>query len=66
MWLFRSEKNKSSLMNTVRMELVDELKTTVPKLGNETLYFVFANLNGKGFVIVSGDDAVEPLSLIHI
>ncbi|MFZ1572657.1 MAG: C10 family peptidase, partial [Candidatus Kapaibacterium sp.] len=53
--------NKSSLMNTVRMELVDELKTTVPKLGNETLYFVFANLNGKGFVIVSGDDAVEPI-----
>ncbi|MFZ1572659.1 MAG: C10 family peptidase, partial [Candidatus Kapaibacterium sp.] len=58
---YNSDIQKSKLFETTELSLVDQRNTNSTRLNGEPLYYVFSNKNGKGFVIVSADDATYPI-----
>ena len=51
-------KNKGTQLQTNQVVLAYEQVSTV---SNSPLYYIFTPVKGKGFVIIAGDDAVQPI-----
>ena len=58
---FNKNKDKSFLLSSVKLSLQLVGKSESKQFKDEPLYYVFNNSESKGFVIVSADDAVEPI-----